>query len=193
MPCRSYGTKARIPRCRAQRSPPGSRKASIPTTGWSATRAATSKPDSMVPPRSSKRSTPIPISIMSRMEPQNATVLYTADKCEVWCSTQNGEAALATAAEASGLPVPKCEVYKTFLGGGFGRRGDVARLHSSGGPHRQGNAGHSRQDAVDPRRGHDPRLVPSGHAMQDHGRPRQGQQPHRDSTTGSRASRSWRA
>ena len=56
------------------------------------------------------------------MEPQNATVRYTADKCEVWCSTQNGEAALATASEACGLPVPKCEVYKTFLGGGFGRR-----------------------------------------------------------------------
>ena len=56
------------------------------------------------------------------MEPQNATARYTADKCEVWCSTQNGEAALATASEASGLPVPKCEVYKTFLGGGFGRR-----------------------------------------------------------------------
>src|SRR5712692_5984625 len=56
------------------------------------------------------------------MEPQNATARYTADKCEVWCSTQNGEAALATTSEACGLPVPKCEVYKTFLGGGFGRR-----------------------------------------------------------------------
>ena len=56
------------------------------------------------------------------LEPQNATARYTADKCEVWCSTQNGEAALATASEASGLPIPKCEVYKTFLGGGFGRR-----------------------------------------------------------------------
>jgi isoquinoline 1-oxidoreductase subunit beta len=56
------------------------------------------------------------------MEPQNATARYTADKCEVWCSTQNGEAALATASEASVLPIPKCEVYKTFLGGGFGRR-----------------------------------------------------------------------
>jgi isoquinoline 1-oxidoreductase beta subunit len=56
------------------------------------------------------------------MEPQNATARYTADKCEVWCSTQNGEAALATASEACGLPIPKCEVYKTFLGGGFGRR-----------------------------------------------------------------------
>src|SRR4051812_18147876 len=51
------------------------------------------------------------------MEPMNATARYTADKCEVWCSTQNAEAALATASEASGLPVPKCDVYKTFLGG----------------------------------------------------------------------------
>ena len=56
------------------------------------------------------------------MEPQNATARYTPDKCEVWCSTQNGEAALATTSEACGLPIPKCEVYKTFLGGGFGRR-----------------------------------------------------------------------
>jgi len=56
------------------------------------------------------------------MEPQNATARYTTDKCEVWCSTQNGEAALATASEACGLPIAKCEVYKTFLGGGFGRR-----------------------------------------------------------------------
>src|ERR1700760_2017130 len=28
------------------------------------------------------------------MEPMNATALYTPDKCEVWCGTQNGEAAL---------------------------------------------------------------------------------------------------
>jgi isoquinoline 1-oxidoreductase beta subunit len=56
------------------------------------------------------------------LEPQNATALYTPDKCEVWCSTQNGEAALAATSEASGLPIPKCEVYRTFLGGGFGRR-----------------------------------------------------------------------
>ncbi len=56
------------------------------------------------------------------MEPQNATALYTSDKCEVWCPVQNGEQALAATAEACGLPVGKCEVYKTFLGGGFGRR-----------------------------------------------------------------------
>jgi isoquinoline 1-oxidoreductase beta subunit len=57
------------------------------------------------------------------MEPMNATARYTPDKCEVWCGTQNGEAALAAAAEASGLPAAKCEVNKMLLGGGFGRRG----------------------------------------------------------------------
>lgn len=57
------------------------------------------------------------------MEPMNATARYTPEKCEVWGPTQNGEAALATVAETSGLPVERCEVYKTMLGGGFGRRG----------------------------------------------------------------------
>ena len=33
------------------------------------------------------------------MEPMNATARYTADKCEVWCSTQNGsDTVRATAA-----------------------------------------------------------------------------------------------
>ena len=57
------------------------------------------------------------------MEPMNATAKYTADKCEVWVPTQNGEAAFAATLAASGLPADKCEVYKINLGGGFGRRG----------------------------------------------------------------------
>lgn len=57
------------------------------------------------------------------MEPLNATALYTADKCEVWCGTQHGQAAFAAALEASGLPASKVELYKQMLGGGFGRRG----------------------------------------------------------------------
>ena len=57
------------------------------------------------------------------MEPMNATAKWTADRCEVWCPTQNGEAALAAAAEAAGLPPQQCDVYKLHLGGGFGRRG----------------------------------------------------------------------
>ena len=52
----------------------------------------------------------------------NATARWTEDKCEVWTATQNGEAALATATAAAGLPIEKCEVYRLNLGGGFGRR-----------------------------------------------------------------------
>lgn len=59
------------------------------------------------------------------MEPMNATAVYTADKCEVWCGTQNGEAAFAAVLEASGLPAEKCDVHKVMLGGGFGRRGQT--------------------------------------------------------------------
>jgi isoquinoline 1-oxidoreductase beta subunit len=57
------------------------------------------------------------------MEPMNATARWTKDRCEVWCPTQDGEAALKAAAEASGLDITQCEVYKISLGGGFGRRG----------------------------------------------------------------------
>jgi len=57
------------------------------------------------------------------MEPLNASALYTADKCEVWCGTQNGEGAFAAVLAASGLPADKCDVHKQMLGGGFGRRG----------------------------------------------------------------------
>ncbi len=57
------------------------------------------------------------------METMNATAVWTPERCEVWCPTQNGEAALAAAATAADLPIEQCEVYKLHLGGGFGRRG----------------------------------------------------------------------
>lgn len=63
------------------------------------------------------------------MAVMNATARFTPAaggqpaRCEVWTPTQNGEAALAATAEASGLPAAQCEVYKIHLGGGFGRRG----------------------------------------------------------------------
>ena len=63
-----------------------------------------------------------PYQNQATMEPMNTTALYTANKCEVWCPTQNGDSALAAVIEASGLPAPKCEVHKVTLGGGFGRR-----------------------------------------------------------------------
>jgi len=56
------------------------------------------------------------------MEPMNTTALYTADRCEAWVPTQNGEAALAVTSEASGLPLAQCDVHKMPPGCGFGRR-----------------------------------------------------------------------
>ncbi|MGZ5685595.1 MAG: molybdopterin cofactor-binding domain-containing protein [Usitatibacter sp.] len=58
------------------------------------------------------------------MEPMTATAWFKNDgTLDVWTSTQNGEASIAAASEASGLPLEKCEVHKAMLGGGFGRRG----------------------------------------------------------------------
>lgn len=56
------------------------------------------------------------------MEPMNATARWTADRCEVWTPTQNGEAAFTATVEAAGLPPSQCDVYKLHAGGGFGRR-----------------------------------------------------------------------
>jgi isoquinoline 1-oxidoreductase beta subunit len=59
------------------------------------------------------------------MEPQNCTAHVTADKVEIWAPTQNGEASLATAAQAAGVPARNVIVHKLMIGGGFGRRGVV--------------------------------------------------------------------
>jgi len=57
------------------------------------------------------------------LEPMNCTAQVTADKVEVWVGTQNGDATLAAAAEAGGVPLANVKVNKYILGGGFGRRG----------------------------------------------------------------------
>jgi isoquinoline 1-oxidoreductase subunit beta len=57
------------------------------------------------------------------MEPMNATAIWTPDRCDVWCPTQNGEASFAACVEAAGLPESACDIHKINLGGGFGRRG----------------------------------------------------------------------
>jgi isoquinoline 1-oxidoreductase beta subunit len=57
------------------------------------------------------------------MEPMNCTAKISADRAEAWVPSQNAEASLAALSEASGLPLDKCEVYRTDPGGGFGRRG----------------------------------------------------------------------
>src|SRR5215475_3062666 len=67
----------------------------------------------------------VPFLAHATMEPQNCTAHVTGDKVEIWVPTQNGEASLATAAQAAGVPARNVTVHKLMIGGGFGRRGVV--------------------------------------------------------------------
>jgi isoquinoline 1-oxidoreductase subunit beta len=57
------------------------------------------------------------------MEVMNCTVRLSGDNAEAWVPTQNLEASLAALSEASGIALPKCQIHRHDLGGGFGRRG----------------------------------------------------------------------
>jgi isoquinoline 1-oxidoreductase beta subunit len=59
------------------------------------------------------------------MEPMNCTAQVTDSGCEVWCGTQNPQAAQTAAAKVLGIPPAKVQVHVQFLGGGFGRRGEA--------------------------------------------------------------------
>jgi isoquinoline 1-oxidoreductase beta subunit len=58
------------------------------------------------------------------MEPLNCVAHVTQDKCEIWTGTQwqSGDAAFAAA--PLGMKPEQIVVHTTFLGGGFGRRGN---------------------------------------------------------------------
>ena len=58
------------------------------------------------------------------MEPMNCTALVGDGKVEIWVASQNGDASLASAAEAAGVKLADVKVNKLHLGGGFGRRGN---------------------------------------------------------------------
>jgi isoquinoline 1-oxidoreductase beta subunit len=57
------------------------------------------------------------------LEPMNCTAKFADGKVEIWVASQNGDASLAAAAEAGGVPLSNVKVNKLHLGGGFGRRG----------------------------------------------------------------------
>ena len=59
------------------------------------------------------------------MEPMNCTARVTDEGCEVWCGTQNPQAAQTGAAKALGIPPARVKVHVQYLGGGFGRRGEA--------------------------------------------------------------------
>ena len=63
------------------------------------------------------------------MEPLNGTAVVTADRCDVWISTQHAQQAMYVAADETGLHPEKVHVHATYVGVGCGRRiyGDDVR------------------------------------------------------------------
>jgi isoquinoline 1-oxidoreductase beta subunit len=66
----------------------------------------------------------VPFLAHATMEPMNCTAEVRADGCDVWVPTQGQTASHQAATAASGLPPDKVKIHTTYLGGGFGRRGE---------------------------------------------------------------------
>jgi isoquinoline 1-oxidoreductase subunit beta len=58
------------------------------------------------------------------MEPLNCTVDLKADSCDIWTGTQSQTTNQLAAAKITGLLPEQIRIHTTFLGGGFGRRGN---------------------------------------------------------------------
>ena len=58
------------------------------------------------------------------MEPMSAAAHHTGDRLEIWTGSQAPGFAAAAAAEAVGLDPEQVTCHVTYLGGGFGRRGE---------------------------------------------------------------------
>jgi isoquinoline 1-oxidoreductase beta subunit len=67
----------------------------------------------------------VPYLAHATMEPQNCTVWVKSDGCEMWAPTQNPIGCQEAAMEILDLPREKVTVHTTYLGGGFGRRGET--------------------------------------------------------------------
>jgi isoquinoline 1-oxidoreductase beta subunit len=75
--------------------------------------------------RSIDRVFEVPFLAHATMEPMNCTADVQADRCDVWVPTQGQTASQQAAMAASGLPASKVHIFTTYLGGGFGRRGEA--------------------------------------------------------------------
>lgn len=67
----------------------------------------------------------VPFLAHAPMEPMNCAADVRADSCEVWASTQMQTPARDAAAKITGLNPEKVQLHTEFMGGGFGRRGQV--------------------------------------------------------------------
>ncbi|MEN8180047.1 MAG: xanthine dehydrogenase family protein molybdopterin-binding subunit [Pseudomonadota bacterium] len=66
----------------------------------------------------------VPYQAHACMEPMNATADVRSDGCDLYLPTQNQTRSQTAAMQLTGLPLEKVRVHTTYLGGGFGRRGD---------------------------------------------------------------------
>jgi isoquinoline 1-oxidoreductase subunit beta len=66
----------------------------------------------------------VPYLSHAMMEPLNCTVDLRADRCEIWTGTQFQTGDRNAAAQIAGLKPESVQLHTTFLGGGFGRRGN---------------------------------------------------------------------
>ncbi|MFI5401103.1 MAG: xanthine dehydrogenase family protein molybdopterin-binding subunit, partial [SAR324 cluster bacterium] len=67
----------------------------------------------------------VPYLAHAPLEPMNATASYRQDSIEMWVPTQAAGVVQMELARAFGLPLVRVKVHATFVGGGFGRRGDA--------------------------------------------------------------------
>ncbi len=59
------------------------------------------------------------------MEPMNATALFTGTKLDLWCGNQAPTLIQMRVANVANLETDAVEIHTTYLGGGFGRRGEL--------------------------------------------------------------------
>jgi isoquinoline 1-oxidoreductase beta subunit len=67
----------------------------------------------------------LPFLAHATMEPMNCTADVRANSCDVWVPTQGQTASHEAAIAASGLKAEAVNIHTTYLGGGFGRRGEA--------------------------------------------------------------------
>jgi isoquinoline 1-oxidoreductase subunit beta len=67
----------------------------------------------------------VPFLAHATMEPMSAAALHTGDALEIWTGSQSPGFAERAAAAAVGLDAEQVTCHVTYLGGGFGRRGEV--------------------------------------------------------------------
>jgi isoquinoline 1-oxidoreductase subunit beta len=75
--------------------------------------------------RSIERAFEAPFLAHACMEPMNCTADVRNGRCDVWVPTQGQTASLQAAVAASGLPEKAVSIHTTYMGGGFGRRGEA--------------------------------------------------------------------